>query len=512
MIFLKKNIRLGLCLFLMLWTVLAVKAQSTAPDIVCAGTQKNYSVNPTAGSSYIWKINNGTALSNTTNSVDITWDTPGDYTLSVQEITHDVCVGPLITLDVTVKYTPSVTLSSVDVCAGENLTFSATPVLGAVYDWTLNGQLITGHTSNTYVITSATNALSATYNMSVVATYDGCSSIPATASPMVKSLPVVTCTPTTNNVCPGENIVFTATNGYQAYAWTINGTVDATQTGNTYIYPTTTGGTVSVAVIATNNGCASNTAGSTTGTIKTAPPTPLVNPYAHCSTTGDLNLTSLVLNSVGTQKWYDSPIATTALTQTVISKENPISATYYVSLQSANLCESGRVPVPISVYELPVISNIDKTDVKNVIIDVANGVAPYYYTVNGTVSPVFAMSATVTEFVAGNNLLLVTDNNGCKDQEIVNIPITHPKPREYFSPNNDGENDTWFIQDIDLYPKAEIIIYDRFGKELARYTGLTYTGWDGTYQGYPMPSDDYWYVINVPETASRFVGHFNLRR
>ena len=37
-------------------------------------------------------------------------------------------------------------------------------------------------------------------------------------------------------------------------------------------------------------------------------------------------------------------------------------------------------------------------------------------------------------------------------------------------------------------------------------------GWDGTYNGRPLPSTDYWYVINVPEIRQQFTGHFTLIR
>lgn len=87
-------------------------------------------------------------------------------------------------------------------------------------------------------------------------------------------------------------------------------------------------------------------------------------------------------------------------------------------------------------------------------------------------------------------------------------PIIVPK---YFTPNGDGINDLLEIKNIDYYPKSMVEIYDRYAKLISRYPG-TDSGWDGTYLGSPMPTTDYWYVIILPETAGREVGHFLLKR
>lgn len=86
----------------MLISVVQGMAQSTQSDVVSMGTTKNYYVNATPGSKYTWKINEESPLASTTNSVDITWTTPGIYTLTVQETTKDNCVGTVRYLQVTV--------------------------------------------------------------------------------------------------------------------------------------------------------------------------------------------------------------------------------------------------------------------------------------------------------------------------------------------------------------------------------------------------------------------------
>ena len=48
---------------------------------------------------------------------------------------------------------------------------------------------------------------------------------------------------------------------------------------------------------------------------------------------------------------------------------------------------------------------------------------------------------------------------------------------------------------------------------VAEYVGYdNANGWDGTYNGNPLPSTDYWYQIDIEEINMQYVGHFTLIR
>ena len=80
----------------------------------------------------------------------------------------------------------------------------------------------------------------------------------------------------------------------------------------------------------------------------------------------------------------------------------------------------------------------------------------------------------------------------------------------YFTPNGDGFHDSWHIFNALEFPGANIKIYDRYGKIL-RNLRHDQAGWDGTYRGNPMPSSDYWYMIELPDGRNAR-GHFSLIR
>ena len=107
----------------------------------------------------------------------------------------------------------------------------------------------------------------------------------------------------------------------------------------------------------------------------------------------------------------------------------------------------------------------------------------------------------------------VEDSLGCETERDVNIervlvPLVIPS---FFTPDGDGKNDLWVIENIQYYPDAVIKVYDRFHKLVAQYDG-TVAGWDGTYRGHPLPSTDYWYYVKVEELGKPLTGHVTLLR
>jgi gliding motility-associated-like protein len=86
---------------------------------------------------------------------------------------------------------------------------------------------------------------------------------------------------------------------------------------------------------------------------------------------------------------------------------------------------------------------------------------------------------------------------------------------DFLTPNADGFNDYWNIEGLRNQPDARIYIFDRYGKLLEQISPLQ-IGWDGTYNGRLMPSQDYWFRAEFrnPRDQSPFVfsGHFSLKR
>ncbi len=79
----------------------------------------------------------------------------------------------------------------------------------------------------------------------------------------------------------------------------------------------------------------------------------------------------------------------------------------------------------------------------------------------------------------------------------------------FFTPNNDGENDAFEIKGLENYNSSEVYIYDRLGKLLVMTKNSDFS-WDGIYNGKPLPSSDYWYVLIID--GDQYSGHITLKR
>lgn len=113
----------------------------------------------------------------------------------------------------------------------------------------------------------------------------------------------------------------------------------------------------------------------------------------------------------------------------------------------------------------------------------------------------------------GNQTIYVRDKNGCGVTRYEFIQtITKDDFPKFFTPNNDNTNDYWQFSPVyDTTARLDLIyIFDRFGR-LLLFIDPESRGWDGMYQGKPVPSSTYWYKA-VAINGDEFQGYFALKR
>ncbi|WP_282073838.1 T9SS type B sorting domain-containing protein [Polaribacter atrinae] len=128
----------------------------------------------------------------------------------------------------------------------------------------------------------------------------------------------------------------------------------------------------------------------------------------------------------------------------------------------------------------------------------------------------FQDSNVFEDIEGGIYKIIVESKNGCGTSELLVSVIQFPK---FFTPNGDRKNDSWGIKGVSntLYQSnSSINIFNRYGKLVAQTT-IDGDGWDGTYNGKLLPSDDYWYSIqlipvNTDQKPILKKGHFSLIR
>ncbi len=82
-----------------------------------------------------------------------------------------------------------------------------------------------------------------------------------------------------------------------------------------------------------------------------------------------------------------------------------------------------------------------------------------------------------------------------------------------FSPNGDGVNDVFRVRNIEQYPKNEIKIYNRWGKQVFATKGYN-NNWIADYRGQRLPDGSYFYFLNVEVNGEmkEYKGFVEVRR
>ena len=140
---------------------------------------------------------------------------------------------------------------------------------------------------------------------------------------------------------------------------------------------------------------------------------------------------------------------------------------------------------------------------------ISNGASPFTFIWNNDTNSILKLdeSFSIIENLApGDYFVEITDNNGCKVFD--NFTISYnPKiclaPKKVFSPNNDGINDFWLIENIHIYPNALIEIYSKNGTQVFRrrnYTNSFEYGFKGIdSNNNNLPSGTYYYIIQLDD-------------
>ncbi len=172
---------------------------------------------------------------------------------------------------------------------------------------------------------------------------------------------------------------------------------------------------------------------------------------------------------------------------------------YHVSITDINNClhEASVMllePDPLVLNTIVVDASCEIKENGSIELAVQGGTEPYIYAwSNNSDEP------KLEDLAAGIYSITITDAHNCQTSKDVHINLLFDACVETFnsfSPNDDGVNDVWMIEGIDLFPDATIQVFDRYGKLLVSYRGDD-DPWDGTFGGGRLPLGTYYYVINI---------------
>lgn len=108
-----------------------------------------------------------------------------------------------------------------------------------------------------------------------------------------------------------------------------------------------------------------------------------------------------------------------------------------------------------------------------------------------------------------------TNANGCSQSSSITIEVRDDfqavKANNILTPNGDGVNDIWTIENIDAYPNNLVQVFDRAGRVLFTKKGYNNT-WDGTVNGQALAEGTYYYIIDFGTNKLKQKGFITLIR
>lgn len=146
---------------------------------------------------------------------------------------------------------------------------------------------------------------------------------------------------------------------------------------------------------------------------------------------------------------------------------------------------------------------------QSIIVNVTGGTGDYEYQLDNrpwTTSNIFTQISGCED-----HIINVREASGCSNiaTEVFRV-FDFPK---FFTPNGDTDNDFWNIKCLSNQSNSLISIFNRYGKLIKQISPIS-SGWDGTYNGNPLPSDDYWFKVEYTDengVLRSFSSHFALK-
>lgn len=128
------------------------------------------------------------------------------------------------------------------------------------------------------------------------------------------------------------------------------------------------------------------------------------------------------------------------------------------------------------------------------------GGVSYYWTPSNYITDVNAQEPMVWPPTDMTYSVEVTDQYNCKDTAFVLITVEPDLTKivvpSLMTPNGDGINDIWNIENITAYDEAKVYVFDAYGQVIF-YSSPYNNDWDATFNNKPLPDGTYFYLIEL---------------
>jgi gliding motility-associated-like protein len=429
----------------------------------------------------------------------------------LDDITFRPC-GPQVSSSIAGRATTSDTL-----CGGISKTYtfvaqSSPGYTNPSYQWqkNVNGTWsdIPGETSTNYTVTFPSTTAPGTYNYRIV-TAEGSNISSGRCRVGSQTLDiVVTAAPglqaTANGpVCEGNDIVLNASSAITPINW--SGPAEYTANGSQVTIQHASAANAGKYFAKVNSGGCSWTDSVNVNVISK----PEVNLNVRSASICEGDSVHLVANGAATYEWLPASGFSAPNSNDVFV--HPVATTTFIVTGKTNEGCSDTAAAIINIIPKPTAyAGPDRSILKGSAAQL-NATAKgdslqYFWTPDYAITGIQSLNPTVAPLADTTYVLHVVCTAGCgtaTDSVKVTIYKEIQVPNA-FSPNGDGINDRWNVPGISSRPQAEVSMFDRYGRELFRKRN--FQGWDGTNNGQPLPTGNYYYVIDLKDESPRIYG------
>ncbi len=151
-------------------------------------------------------------------------------------------------------------------------------------------------------------------------------------------------------------------------------------------------------------------------------------------------------------------------------------------------------PLPITVNSTVTPTSCPDSEDGAISLTIAGGTTPFTVLWSDG-----STGVNRTGLTPGSYTAVIADQNSCGETVTAEVDFSFSFGclviPQVITPNNDGYNDVWQIRNIDLYPDAEVRVFNRWGKMVFSTRNLADNPWNGTVGGKLVPTDSYHYIL-----------------
>ena len=473
---------------------------------------------------------------------------PGSYTYTVTtngscgvaSATGIINVNPVITLPHLVSGSPTTLI-----CPGNAVFIEETKPVGGndsyTYEWKSSSDNGVSY-SNASLINSTLNYVSdqlyADTYFQLTVTSGSCTTQSDEHIVIVEKLPIATITSANITICSNEPYTLpsiatasTILNG-ATITWSTNGagtiTSVSSTSGSSTLTPTYTpvvadaGKNITVLLTLTTNlscGIMTDTA-SFVISVKSLPIAKIVGESSHLCPADSIVLKGSALNGLIT--WSSTGLGTiiNGTNDTITYKPSLLDAgsTVVLTMKVESCATVSSANYSVVVYQLPVApvnAGVDDTISLGRSIQLnakGSSIVTWNWSPATSLDDQYISSPVASPLETTKYAIEAIHLNGCISRDTINIIVLKDYEliiSNLLTPNGDGKNDTWGIQNIENYPGTEVIIVNRNGEVVFEESNYS-NNWDGKFNGKELPDATYYYVLKFATSDKIYKGAVTL--